>query len=249
MDKEIKELVIENFAQTQEIIDVIESNFAKNENEQASIVVKYSDSISVEDLLNSLKSLWQYETNSDHTLDILIKNLSYEHRKEALRAALQNVELKDPIFLMNVFCLVKGYNTFSDDYFEHEHVFLNDEVEFLDIFDDLEVELNTLLKQIAEYYVSMLKTCNLTEGVENNPNCIELKPLFEYIFGMVDVTILAKVLSSVKDPSIWETKKIIFNGLSYLSLISEKFVFTNTILDLLGTELLKASVETGSALK
>lgn len=243
MDKEIKTFEIENLAQITNVIEAIKENFAKPEVEQASVIIRFTEKVSVKDLVESLQKLWQYEVDSNHTIDILIKNLSYEHRKAALKAALATESLKNPIFLSNVFCLIKGSNTFEEAYFNHEQVFLNDEVEYLDIFDDLEDELKPVNYKLAEYYVSMLKTCNLLDSIENNPNTIKIEPLYEYLFSALDVTILAKILSSVKDPSIWETKKIVFNSLGYLGMIAEKFVFTNTILELFGSTLLKHQVE------
>ena len=145
--------------------------------------------------------------------------------------------------MSNIFCLIKGYNTFSDSYFEHEQVFLNDEVEFLDIFDDLEEEIKNVTYKLAEYYVSMLKTCNLTEAVENNPNTVKIEFLYEYLFSTMDVTILARVLSSVKDPAIWETKKIVLGSLNYLGSIAEKFMFTNSILNVINKELIENIVK------
>mgnify|MGYP003298831645 CR=1 FL=1 len=128
-----------------------------------------------------------------------------------------------------------GYNTFDDSYFNHEHVFLNDEVEFLDIFDDLEEEIKEVTNKTAEYYVSMLKTCNLVEGVKNNPNYVEMENLYMFLFDSMDVTILARILSSVKDPALWETKLIVADSLTYLGSVAEKFVFTNSILNVLGS--------------
>lgn len=243
MDEEIKTFEIENLAQTRNIIEIIKESFISTETKKVNIVVKFANTISKDDFLSSLKQLWQYEVDSNHTIDILIKNLSYDYRKEALGCALKNSELKNPIFLANIFCLIKGYNTFEDTYFTHEQVFLNDEVEFLDIFDDLEEEIKQVTYKVAEYYISMLKTCNLVEAIENNPNAVKLEPLYEYLFSAVDVTILARILSSVKDPTIWETKKIVINSLGYLGLVAEKFVFTNTLLDLFGSSFLKEVVE------
>ena len=133
-----KEYVITNILEVEGIVAEIKSNFDKVESEREQITVKFNDNISKNDFLEALKILFDYEICSGFTIDILIKNLSYDYRKEALSLALKTPELKDPIFLMNVFCLIKGYNTFDESYFEHEQVFLNDEVEFLDIFDDLE---------------------------------------------------------------------------------------------------------------
>lgn len=239
MENTIMEVKIENLAQIDAIINNFEDNFKKEEAEQQSIIVRFDEKISVEDLLVALKRFWEFEVASNHTIDILIKNLSYEHRKASLGAALKNAQLKNPIFLMNVFCLVKGYNTFEDAYFEHEQVFLNDEVEFLDIFDDLEEEIAIVTKQVAEYYISMLKTCNLTDGIANNPNTVKLEPLYEHLFISMDVIILARILSSIKDSSIWETKKIVYNSLGYLGAIAEKFVFTNSILNVFGEDFLR----------
>ncbi len=206
------------------------------------ITVRFADDIAKDVFIESLKILWEYEMTSGKSLVILIKNLPYEYRKDALSLALKTPSLQNPVFLQNIFCLIKGYNTFEEAYFEHEQVFLNDEVEFLDIFDDLEEEIKEVTYQTAEYYVSMLKTCNLVEGVENNPNAVEMENLYIYLFNAMDVTILAKVLSSVKDSSIWETKKIVLNSLGYLGQIAEKFVFTNTVMDLFGSEILKRTV-------
>lgn len=239
MEKSTMEFKIENISQVSEVLEKAKMGISNT----PGIVIRFVDNISIEDLLGSLKQLWQYELSTGQAVDILIKNLSYEHRKEALRCALKNPQLKNPIFLSNIFCLVKGYNTFEDSYFSHEHVFLNDEVEFLDIFDDLEEEIKVVTFTLGEYYISMLKTCNLVEGVENNPHAVKMEPLYEYLFGMLDVTILAKILTSIKDPSVWETKKVVLGGLNYLGIISEKFVFTNTLLNLLGDRLLQDSVQ------
>lgn len=235
----VQELTISNISQLKSILDQIRENFEKPVVEQNKILVKFVDTIVEDDLLKCLAQLWQYETVSTHSIEIIIKNLSYDLRKAALRLALKTPDLADPVFLQNIFCLIKGYNTFEEAYFEHEQVFLNDEVEFLDIFDDLETEIREVTYKIAEYYISMLKTCNLVEGVENNPNAVEMENLYVYLFNSMDVTILAKVLSSVKDSSIWETKKIVLNSLGYLGKIAEKFVFTNTVMDLFGSAILE----------
>ena len=243
MEKSVKEFIIENLLQLEEIIKLIKSNFEQDLEKQNSIIIRFSDNINKEDFLESLKQLWQYEIDSNHTIDILIKNLSYEYRKDALGCALKTSELKNPIFLMNIFCLIKGYNTFEESYFEHEQVFLNDEVEFLDIFDDLEEEIKEVTLKTAEYYISMLKTCNLVEAVENNPNAVKMENIYVYLFNSLDVTILARILSSVKDSSIWETKKIVINSLSYLGQIAEKFIFTNTMMDLIGKAIMEKVVK------
>ena len=236
-----KELFIEKLSDLQSILAYLKDNCEKQESED--VVVKFKETISQDDLLESLKELWNFEIESNKDVTILIKNLSYDLRKEALRLALKTETIKNQIFLMNIFCLIKGYNTFEESYFEHEQVFLNDEIEFLDIFDDLEQEIKTVTLKTAEYYVSMLKTCNLVEAVENNPNAVAMENMYTYLFNACDVTILAKILSSVKNPEIWETKKIVLNSLGYLCSIAEKFVFTNTIMSLIGNSIMERSVK------
>lgn len=238
--KEFTLLSIEELSNT---INYIKDNFNKEIEEQENIIIRFDNNISKEDFLSCLKQLWQFEIDSNHTIDILIKNLSYDYRKEALGCALKTPELRNPIFLMNIFCLIKGYNTFEESYFEHPQVFLNDEVEFLDIFDDLEEEIKEVTLKTAEYYISMLKTCNLVEAVENNPNAVKMENIYIYLFNSMDVTILARILSQVKDPSIWETKKIVLNSLGYLGKIAEKFVFANTIMSLIGQTIMEKAVK------
>lgn len=231
------EIIIKNKDEIDSICNTIKTAFDNEEKSPISVIVRFDENIDTEDLKVCLEVLWKNENESNHSIDILIKNLSYEKRREALRIALKTENLSNKIFLMNVFCLVKGYNTFDEAYFESEQVFLNDEVEFLDIFDDLEAEISSVTMKLAEYYVSMLKTCNLVEAVNNNPNAVEMEKLYVFLFSMLDVTIMAKILSSVKDPSIWETKKIVLYSLNYLGQMAEKFMFTNTILNLLSASL------------
>ena len=230
---ECKEFIVKNFAEIDAILAAIKASFEQESVSNVANVVKFDKDISVDDLKQCLSKLWEYETDSEHTIDILIKNLSYAHRREALRLALKTPNLRNNIFLTNIFCLVKQSNTFEEAYFEHEQVFLNDEVELLDILDDLEVEIAEVTKNLAEYYVSILKTCHLVDAVENNPNAVKLENIYVFLFDCMDATMLAKVLSSVKDPSIWETKKIVIDGLNYLGSIANKFIFTNNILDLI----------------
>lgn len=238
-----KEYKITNILEVESIVAEIKSNFDKVESEREQICVKFDDNITKDDFIKALSILFDYEITSGFTVDILIKNLSYDYRKEALSLALKTPELKNPIFLMNIFCLIKGYNTFDESYFEHEQVFLNDEVEFLDIFDDLEEEIKEVTHKMAEYYVSMLKTCNLVEAVENNPNAVKMENMYVYLFDAVDITIMAKILSSIKDTSIWETKKIVINSLGYLGMIAEKFMFTNTMMNLIGKTIMEQAVK------
>lgn len=243
MNKEYKEIILSNISELSNTIDTIKENFNKEEKDRSSIIVKFDNNISEDDFIKCLQELFEFEITSKFTIDILIKNLSYNHRKKALSCALKTPELRNPIFLMNIFCLIKGYNTFEEAYFEHEQVFLNDEVEFLDIFDDLEEEIKEVTLKTAEYYISMLKTCNLVEAVENNPNAVKMENIYIYLFNSMDVTILARILSQVKDPSIWETKKIVLNSLGYLGKIAEKFVFANTIMSLIGQTIMEKAVK------
>lgn len=226
-----KEICIENASNLMNIITSIKGNF-EQEN-PSNIVIRFKEDITKEDMLLSLKELWKFEVDTGHTVDILIKNLPYDYRKDALGLALKTENLQNPIFLSNVFCLIKGYNTFADAYFEHEQVFLNDEVEFLDIFDDLEQEIADVSLKVAEYYVSMLKTCHLVDAAVNNPNAVQMENLYVHLFECFDALVLSRVLSSVKDNTIWETKKIVLGSLNYLSIIAEKFVFSGKMMELL----------------
>lgn len=243
MEKAINEIKITSVQELSAVFKVIKENFDKALDEQEIIKVCFSNDIDREEFLECLKQLWQYEIDSKNTVNILIKNLSYDYRKEALSLALKTPEIRNPIFLMNIFCLIKGYNTFEESYFEHEQVFLNDEIEFLDIFDDLEEEIKEVTYKTAEYYISMIKTCNLIEAVENNPNAVAMENIYVYLFNAVDVTILARILSSVKDPTVWETKKIVLNSLGFLGQIAEKFVFANTVINLIGKNILEKGIE------
>ena len=171
MEKTTKEFKLTSIRESAETINAIKENFDKKLEEQENIVVRFDDSIVKNEFLECLKILFDFEIQSGFTIDILIKNLSYEYRKEALSLALK------------------------------------------------------------------------TEAVENNPNAVEMENLYVYLFDAMDVTILAKILSSVKDPSIWETKKIVINSLGYLGQIAEKFVFANTIMEMIGKALMEKSVK------
>ena len=68
MEKQIKTFEIETLEQAEDIVALIKNNFEKEENDQECIVIKYKDTISVDDLLKSLGLLWNFEINSGHLI-------------------------------------------------------------------------------------------------------------------------------------------------------------------------------------
>ena len=82
--------------------------------------------------------------------------------------ALTHEDIVDSYTILNLFNLLKGYNTFEDSFFQSPAVFLNSLVEFVDLRADLKAEIEAFTKKLILYYLAIFKSVGITEFTEDN---------------------------------------------------------------------------------
>lgn len=193
------------------------------------------EEMSVEESIECIKLIHEKElelhnSKTNFELSINFKALDFKTRLEILKYAITNLDLIDSSLILNIFNLVKGYNTFDDSFFESEEIMINNLEEFLDIKSGLKTELDELTKEIARYYISILKTAGVTDFPANNlPKVMPF--LYQRIFYISDFISLSNIIRKFT-----EVTDLIYveNAESYLNALANRYVFANILMQDLG---------------
>ena len=109
-----------------------------------------------------------------------------------------NIPLETKFLAFNVFLLIKGKNLLDDKFFKNKDVIFNDALEFLDIGDELNIELNIFKAKLIGTYLSSLKHCNImtTMGLPKIPLNIKL------VLLMLDYNTLSNIFEDLEEDKI-----------------------------------------------
>lgn len=109
-----------------------------------------------------------------------------------------NISLEKKFLAFNVFLLIKGKNLLGDDFFKNKDVMFNDAIEFLDIGDEINDELNAFKAKLIGTYFSSFKHCNImtTIGLPKIPLNIKL------VLLMLDYNTLSNIFEDLEEDKI-----------------------------------------------
>lgn len=125
-------------------------------------------------------------------VNLIIKELPYESRKEFLSAALDDENCIDSNLLFNIYGLIKRYNTFSPDYFSSRMIFMNTAEEFLDMSEDLSDKLEAFRKNLIMWTFSAIRSCGVTESFSEKPVIIPFS--YQLVLFLTDFISLSNML-------------------------------------------------------
>ncbi len=100
------------------------------------------------ELISALEEIYVKEKDSNESTFIDIKPLPFDLKKAVFKHALAYPDLLNSYMILNIFNLIKGYNTFDDSFFENPSIYFNTLEEFLDIKTDLASEIDVFMKQL-----------------------------------------------------------------------------------------------------
>ena len=101
-----------------------------------------------------------------------IKSLELNEKIEYFRNIFSNLNNENEFDILNIFRLVNSYNTFDDDFFDHEGSYITDIAEFIDIKMALEEEINNFSVELIKWYFSLLYSCDIK--TDNSVSSIEI---------------------------------------------------------------------------
>ncbi len=197
-----------------------------NDNE----VIVSNDIGNKEILIDFLSKIYDFEKNSSDKgkIKLNLKSLTTELKIEAFRYSLTRDDICDPYMILNMFNLIKIYNTLDDSYFSSVAVYVNSIEELLDIKLELQSELKRFAKQISVYFLSLLKSYNKTSYTPLDQHQ-ELPLLYGYIFQFSDFLTISGIFSITESFSTDECKYI-DDAFVYIKLLIEKSIIGDSLL-------------------
>lgn len=173
------------------------------------------EGISSNQLIDLLKIIYDYEQRpKTKNIFLNLKKLNTELKAEAIKYALSREDLKDPVTSLNIFNLIKTYNTLDDSFFEDENVWVNSLEDLLDLKLEIHDELKIFVKQFSIYFLSLIKSYNkmIYTPLDNH---IDLPQIYKTLFLSMDF-MTASSIFSISDPINTEDLIYIDNSTSYL---------------------------------
>lgn len=167
------------------------------------------------------------ETKEIPRINLYCKGLSYEKRREIVRAALNDENCMDMNLLLNIYNLIKMYNTFSPDFFSSPAIIVNSAEEFLDMMEDLEPELGRFRRNLITWFISAIRSCGIAESYSEKPVVIPFS--YQMILFMTDFVSLSNMMKS--ETEIQGKIRLVGNADNIILSLSKKQVIMYDIMD------------------
>ena len=102
-------------------------------------VVEITNDLDCQNVIGILRKIVDFESkHSDVNVKLKMKGLDTKTLIDVFKFIFNNTgEIRNVSLINNVFLLIKTYNTFSEDFFLSDDVFINDIEQFLDVKLDL----------------------------------------------------------------------------------------------------------------
>ena len=153
--------------------------------------------------LNKLFSIENELIKEDYTVFLDLKNQSHDFLVSVLRFAIQRDDLCDTGLILNLFNLVKTYNTLDDSFLENEDIYISSMEALLDLKQALREELKEFTKKLSVYFISLIKSYGGSVYKEAN-NEVELPNLYRNLILSADFLTLSAIFSITKEFSTEE---------------------------------------------
>ena len=135
--------------------------------------VSFTESSPCEVVLNAIKCINDFEATFDTrsssgksklpVIEIDAKKCNTDTLIAILRYAMGREDLVNASLLLNIFNLIKQYNTLNESYFEHELSYVKSIEEFIDLKASLAPEIKNVCTKLAYWYLGALYSIHKTE--------------------------------------------------------------------------------------
>lgn len=180
----------------EELLKSIDNEFVKIDNLEK-FEISITEGISEDKLLEILKTIYDYENNSNDLVYLKLKSLPIELKTQAIKYSLTREDLRNPYMILNIINLIKIYNTLDDSFFDDDKIYVSSIEDLLDIKLDLSTELENFQQKLSIYFISLFKSYNkfTYEPLDKH---IELPSLFKHIILSTDLLTLSGIFSVSK---------------------------------------------------
>lgn len=169
------------------------------------ITYEFNENTTVEDCTKQLLNIFQEEidnikddmSNKENKIRLNIKKATFDVKAEALRIALSNDNLIDPLFIQNIMTFIKNNNTY-EGFWEKEEVFFNDYEEYVDLKMMLKDEIKKFCTKLCTYFVSIFKYYHKTLSATIDV-AVELPMMYKAIMLTYDMMTILMAFPKAAD--------------------------------------------------
>lgn len=167
----------------------------------------------------SLSSFLSLATDNDDLL-LDFKDLDEKKLLIVFKYAMENVNKSSPLITLNLFNLLKTYNTMDESFFDNKDIYFKNLIQMVDVKLDLENEIKEFLKKYSMYFLSLIKCYNKLSYTPLE-TVTPLPKLFQVLFSMMDFGTAAGIFSRSPAINTDETLQL-ENAYEYLGLMLVK---------------------------
>lgn len=206
------------------------------------IHIVFDKSLDKETFLSSLNSVLEAEESvikyaageqefeQNYIFNIELKQISKDYKLDMFKMFLKRETVLNSKIILNIYNLIKTYNSFEDAFFVHPDVYFNTLEEYLDIRTDLMDDIKEFSKQLVFYYLSCLKSLHVTEADTAYNNMKPIPVVYQRILFIVDFFTLSKIMNKVGDINLSDLIYI-QNATKYVDSLSLKQILCKEIAD------------------
>lgn len=183
-----------------------------------------------DNIVAKLEEIYNLENEyKDETIMVDLKGLPIDIISEAIKYSLTREDLRDSLMILNIFNLVKIYNTLDESFFEDKNVYVSSIENMLDIKLSLRNEIKAFSKKLSIYFISLFKSYN---KLSFNPldTHIELPNIYSTIILSSDILTLSGIFST-SEPFSTSECVYIDNSFKYISSLLTKNFMTINFMD------------------
>lgn len=202
------------------------------ENKENEIICNFDKNINIDTLLKNLEFIYNLQNQyEDIKILVNLKGLQIEKLAEAIKFALTFENLKDPLMILNIFNLIKIYNTLNDSFFENQYIYISNIQQLLDLKLEISNQLKKFIKQLSIYFISLFKSYNKTSFTPLDMH-IQLPNIYKHIILAGDLITLSGIFSTSQpfdtsqciyiDDAMYFVNELAFKsniGLSFLNIL------------------------------
>lgn len=183
------EYVLNNDTKIEEIMSSFD-----NETQQ---IIKVEAGTDVEKVKSLLKQISDLPDAGFKFYNVRLKELSSEEKAEVLKYALKE-ELCITSIIETLVLLINSSNNYNPEFFNAPDVLFSSVVDYLDVCDLLEEEMNTLRQKVGFYFLAIMKSyVNHPRFVMNESSNYETMPaMYEYVLMLLDFFNISFILNT-----------------------------------------------------
>ena len=193
--------------------------------------ISFSVDISTEDLINSLKTVYDYENSLQTVPNIVLdlKNVPTDCLIEAFRYSMKREDLVNSSMLLNILNLIKTYNSLDEDFFSNPNVYFTALQDLLDVKMALKPDLDEFITKLSRWYLSIIKSMYKFEFTYLDKH-YELPKIYRRIILSTDFLTLSGILSKAKTISTDELV-LVDDAYWYMSELSSRMCVGNRFME------------------